>query len=139
MYQGTSFGRAIDLLKRTMDVAVLRRDVIADNISNADVPNFKRSEISFESFLKRALDSEKIKPSLELATTNEKHIPLWRPTDWKDVSPRRVLDYLTTAKNNGNNVDPEQELMDLLNNQLSYTLMAQAINHEFQQVNLVLR
>ncbi|MCX7025534.1 MAG: flagellar basal body rod protein FlgB [Spirochaetes bacterium] len=139
MYEGTTFGKTIDLLKRSMDVSVLRRDVIANNMAMADVPNFKRSDVNFESFLKRALDSESYKPAIELATTDERHIPLWRPADWRAVQPRRVLDYLTMSKNNGNNVDPERELMDSLNNQLMYTLMAQAANHEFQQVNLVLK
>ena len=43
-----------------MDVATLRRNVIANNIANANTPNFKRSDVNFESQLKRALDSEKI-------------------------------------------------------------------------------
>ncbi len=139
MYEGTSFGKTVDLLKRSMDVSVLRRDVITNNMANAEVPNFKRTDVNFESFLGRALASEDYKPALELATTDERHIPLWRPTDWRTIGPRRVLDYLSTSKANGNNVDPERELMDSLNNQLMYTLMSQAANHEFQQVNLVLR
>ncbi len=54
-------------------------------------------------------------------------------------SPRRVLDYLTESKNNGNNVDIEQEGIDSLNNQLMYTTLAQVISSEFQRVNIVLR
>jgi flagellar basal-body rod protein FlgB len=139
MFEGNSFGKTIGLLHRSMDVSSLRAQVIADNIANADVPNFKRSEISFESSLKRALDSENYRPSLELATTNEGHIPLYRPIDWQSVEPRRSLDYLTTAKNNGNNVDAEEEFTLSLRNQLQYTLTAQAANFEFGQVNLILR
>ncbi|MDR1177468.1 MAG: flagellar basal body rod protein FlgB [Spirochaetaceae bacterium] len=134
-----SFEKTIDVIHRSMDASLLRRDVIANNISNAGVPNYKRSELTFESELKRALESEKQKPALELNLTNSRHIPNWRPRDYQDVEPRRVLDYLTTAKNNGNNVDAEQEIMLALENQLMYTLMAQAENFEFSQVNLVLR
>lgn len=139
MFEGNAFGKTVDLLGRSMDVALLRRDVIADNMANAEVPNFKRSDVNFESELKRALDSEKYQPALDLATTNERHMPLWRPKDYRSVEPRRVLDYLSTSKNNGNNVDPEQELMASMQNQLMYTLMAQAVGFEFQQVNLVLK
>jgi len=42
-----------------MDASLIRRDVISNNIANADVPNFKRSVVNFESELKRALNSEK--------------------------------------------------------------------------------
>ncbi|MDR0388637.1 MAG: flagellar basal body rod protein FlgB [Spirochaetaceae bacterium] len=133
------FEKTIDVVHRAMDANLLRRDVIADNISNAGTPNFKRAELSFESELKRALESEKQKPALELNLTNSRHIPNWRPRDYRDVEPRRVLDYLTSSKNNGNNVDAEQEIMLSLQNQLMYTLLAQAENFEFSQVNLVLR
>jgi len=122
-----------------MDTATLRRDVIADNIANAEVPNFKRSTVNFEASLKKALESETARPALEMATTDPKHIPSFRPVDFRSVEPRRVLDYLSTAKNNGNNVDPEEEAMASLQNQLMYTLMTQAANFEFGQVNLVLR
>jgi flagellar basal-body rod protein FlgB len=122
-----------------MDVALMRRDVIADNVANADVPNFKRSTVNFEASLKRALDSESQAPALELAVTDPRHIKIGNPVDYRSVQPRRVLDWATTAKNNGNNVDPEQEFMDSLRNQLQYTLMTQATNYEFNQVNLVLK
>jgi len=133
------FTKTVDLIQRAMDASMIRRDVIANNMANADVPNFKRTVVNFESELKRALDSEKERPALSLTLTNEKHIPNWREKNYQDVQPRRVLDYLTTAKNNGNNVDPEEEMMASLQNQLSYTLMAQAQTFEFGQINLVLR
>ncbi|HUW39612.1 MAG TPA: flagellar basal body rod protein FlgB [Rectinemataceae bacterium] len=139
MFEGTSFGRTVDLLQRSMDVATLRRQVIADNIANADVPNFKRSVINFESSLKQALESTQDRPALMLATDNPRHISNYQPVDYRTVQPRRVLDYMTTSKNNGNNVDPEEELMASVQNQLMYTLQAQAVSYEFGQVNLVLR
>jgi flagellar basal-body rod protein FlgB len=139
MFEGNSFGKTIGLLHRSMDVSSLRSQVIADNIANSGVPNFKRSDVSFESSLKKALDSEDYRPELELATTDEKHIPLFRPIDWRSVEARRNLDYLSTTKANGNNVDPEQEFTLSLQNQLRYTLMAQATNFEFTQVNNVLK
>ena len=136
---GNDFSKTVDILHRAMDASVVRRDVIANNMANSDVPNFKRSVVNFESELKRALDSGTERPALALALTDEKHIPNWRERDYRSVEPRRVLDYLTTAKNNGNNVDPEEELMLSMENQMMYTLMAQAQTFEFGQINLVLR
>ena len=65
MFINNNFGRTVDLLHRTMDVSLLRRSVIADNIANADTPNFKRSVINFESQLKRALIPKKGKQFLQ--------------------------------------------------------------------------
>jgi flagellar basal-body rod protein FlgB len=134
-----TFARTVDLLHRAMDASVVRRQVIANNIANADVPNFKRTIVNFESELKRALESEKQKPALELNLTHEKHIPNWKARDYRDTQIRRVLDYTSTYNNNGNNVDPEQEFMLATQNQMSYTLFAQAAAFEFGQVNQVLR
>ena len=134
-----AFGRNLDILTREMEVSTLRRNVIANNIANAGTPNFKRSDVNFESQLKRALDSEKRVSDFPQFVTDPKHIPFDTPMDWRQVAPRRVLDYLTEAKNNGNNVDIEQEGMDSMNNQLLYTTLAQVISSEFQRVNLVLR
>jgi flagellar basal-body rod protein FlgB len=134
-----AFGRNLDILTREMEVSTLRRNVIANNIANAGTPNFKRSDVNFESQLRRALDSEKRVSDFPQVVTDPKHIPFDKPMDWRQVAPRRVLDYLTEAKNNGNNVDIEQEGMDSMNNQLLYTTLAQVISSEFQRVNLVLR
>ena len=112
-------------------MATLRRQVIADNIANADVPNFKRSVVDFESSLKRALESAQDRPELQLAVDDPRHISNYQPVDYRSVQPRRVLDYMTTSKNNGNNVDPEEELMASVQNQLMYTIQAQAVSYEF--------
>jgi len=134
-----TFARTVDLLHRAMDANVVRRQVISNNIANADVPNFKRTIVNFESELKKNLESEKQKPALELTLTHEKHIPNWKARDYRDTQIRRVLDYTSTYSNNGSNVDPEQEFMLATQNQMSYTLFAQAASFEFSQINQVLR
>jgi len=134
-----SFGRTIDLLHRAMDASSVRQSVLANNIANADVPNFKRTNVNFESELKRALETEKQRPALELRKTNPSHISDWEPRDYRDVKIRRSLDYVSAEDNNGNNVNAEEEFNLALENQMKYMLLANAANFEFSQVNLVLR
>ena len=134
-----TFARSIDLLHRAMDVSTVRRQVIANNLANADVPNFKRTDVNFESELKRALESEGQRPALEMARTHERHFPNYKEKDYRDVEIRRVLDYTSTYNNNGNNVDPEKEFMLATENQMSYTLFTQAAAFEFSQINQVLK
>ena len=135
-----SFTRTTDLLHRALDVSTLRYSTAANNLSNSEVPNFKRTDINFESELKRALDSEtNAKGHFQLATSDEKHIKSDGVIDYRTVDPRRVLDYTTTAKANGNNVDPEQEAMNLLRIQLNYQMLTQLQSFEFAQANSVLK
>ena len=134
-----TFAKTVDLLHRAMDASTVRRQVIANNLANANVPNFKRTNVNFESELKRALDSEKKRPVIEMTVTDARHFPNYKERDYRDVQIRRVLDYTSTYNNNGNNVDPEKEFMLATHNQMSYTLFAQSAAFEFSQINKVLR
>ncbi len=135
-----SFSRTVDLLQRAMDVSTLRYQVTANNLANAEVPNFKRTSVNFESELKRALESEEnVKYAFQMKTTHPLHIQSNGYTDYRTVEPRRVLDYTTTAKANGNNVDAEQEAMAVLKIQLNYQLLTAVQAFEFAQVKSVLK
>lgn len=135
-----TFTRSVDLLQRAMDATSLRYQVSANNLANSEVPNFKRSTVNFESELKRAFESEeKARNGFQLARTDERHISLNEPYDYRDVEPRRVLDYTTTAKANGNNVDAETEANNILQIQMHYRLLTQLAGFEFSQLNTVMK
>ena len=135
-----SFSRSIDLLQREMNVANLRYQVSANNLANSEVPNFKRSTVNFESELKRAFDSEDAaKNAFNLTTTDSRHIQVNVPYDYRKVEPRRVLDYTTTSKANGNNVDAEYEANNILQIQMQYRLLTQLTDFEFDQVNTAMK
>ena len=135
-----TFTRSVDLLSRAMDVNSLRYQVSANNIANAEVPNYKRQTVNFESELKRAFDSEKdTEHRFQLTRTDEKHIQLDQPYDWHSVEPRRVTDWASTANANGTNVDAEYEAMNIMKIQLNYRLLAQLENFEFSQVKTAMK
>jgi flagellar basal-body rod protein FlgB len=135
-----TFSRAVDLLHRGMDADTLRYQVSANNMANSEVPNFKRTTVNFESELKRAFESEEAaKDGFQLTRTDDRHIALNEPYDYREVQPRRVLDYTTTSKANGNNVDAEAEAMLVLQTQMQYKLLSQLSNFEFSQVNTAMK
>ena len=135
-----TFTRSVDLLHRGMDVDSLRYQVSANNMANSEVPNFKRSVVNFESELKRAFESEEsAKNGFQLTRTDDRHIALNEPYDYREVQPRRVLDYTTTSKANGNNVDAETEAMIVLQTQMQYKLLSELTNFEFSQVNTAMK
>ena len=74
---------------------------------------------------------------MEAAMTNSKHISFNKARDWKEVQPRKVLDYLTKSDNNGNNVDAEEEMMLAMQNQLQYNLLTTSISNQFYQISKV--
>jgi len=135
----SSFTRTLDMLHRGMNVGNLRHAVYADNLANKDVPHFKRTEVNFEASLKKAVRSETHKPEFIMARSDSRHISNWNQLDYRDVRPRRVLDFVSTYNNDGNNVDPEVEVNNILKNQMRYTLYAHAAAFEYGQVSLVLR
>ncbi len=136
----TGFTKTVDLLHRALDVSSTRYEVTAHNLANSEVPNFKRSDVNFESELKRALESEELaSQTISLSTTDPRHINNNTFIDYKTVEPRRVTDYLSTVKANGNNVDAEQEAMNVLKTQMNYQLLTQLQNFQFSQMKVVLR
>ena len=135
-----SFTRSVDLLHRAIDASTLRYQVSANNLANSEVPNFKRTSVNFESQLKRAIESEEAsKDAFQMTTTDSRHIQSEGAVDYRTVEPRRVTDYLTTSKANGNNVDAEQEAMDILKTQLNYQLLTQTQAFEFSQVKIAMQ
>ena len=130
-----SFTRSVDLLQRALDVNTLRYQVTANNITNAEVPNFKRSVVNFESELKRAFESEeKAKGAFDLARTDSRHFSINVPYDYKNVQARRVTDYASVENANGSNVDVETEAMNIIKIQMQYRLLSQLEGFEFNQV-----
>ncbi|PJZ50775.1 flagellar basal body rod protein FlgB [Leptospira saintgironsiae] len=141
MFQKTHFMKTQDLLEKGMNAASMKRKVLADNIANADVPHFKRSEVLFESMIKRALESEKIEASKAIPTRieDERHISFFTPLDYKSVKPKTSIDYLTTVRADGNNVDPEKEVMEASNSQMQYMMMVERLNANFRDLKNVMR
>jgi flagellar basal-body rod protein FlgB len=135
------WGRTQYLLEKGMDVAQMRHKVFADNIANADTPHFKRSEVSFEAELRRVLELEKHveENAIPARLTDERHIPFFRTRDIRDVQPRQHIDYLTTMRNDGNNVDPEHEVAEQTRNMLTYQALTILMNHNFRTINIVNR
>ena len=132
------FERSVDLTHRYLDVLSLRQDVVSDNIANVDTPNFKRSGVTFEAELKRALVDESVL-SLSLAKSNEKHLEGAKELGYLDIKPHRMLDYASTFNNNGNNVNIDSEIKSLVQNQMMYNLFTNIQAHYFKSVNIVIK
>ena len=127
------------LMEKAMDASLLRHNVISDNIANADTPGFKRSRVTFEAQLKRALESEeRMKRSPHAYMTNKTHIQFNRPLDYLKVRPKINVDYDTNFRNDKNNVDIEKEVSDAVVNTLRYRALAEMVKGNFKILNSVI-
>ena len=136
-----NWSKTLFLANRALDTSYLRNNVIADNIANVDVPHFKRSEVTFEAQLRRALQSEEYvkKEAVPTRFTDKRHIPFFRPLDYKQVQPKTHVDYQTTMRNDGNNIDMEHETSEFLKNQLRYQLLTDLASQKLNHIQMVMQ
>lgn len=140
MFENSSMMRVNYLLERGLDTETVRRRVIANNIANVNVPHFKRSEVNFESELRRVIrENQNPDNHLPALTSDGRHFPFYTPRDVRSVNPRINLDYSTTYRNDGNNVDIEKEMTDAAKNQMRYNTYVAGINHNFRVLKLAMR
>jgi len=140
MFEYSTMMQTNYLLERSLDAETLRRKVIANNIANVDVPHFKRSEVNFESELKRAiLEKERSENRLPALLGDERHIPFFVPRELEGVAPKVHLDYTTTYRNDGNNVDIEKEMVDASKNQMRYNSFVSSLNENYKMLKMVMR
>ena len=122
----------INVLDRAADASWIRNDVISNNISNADTPGFKRSDVSFETQLAKALgQSRYISMDAKMSRLNK---------DLGRLSPVTYSDYSGYSyRVDRNNVDPDTEAVYLAKNQIVYQGLTASIRQEFKNLQMVMK
>ncbi len=110
-------------LKKALDISVLRQEVIASNIANADTPHYRAKHIPFKDVLE--LESR----DLKLKTTDPRHIEEGESFNYLIKKDRE--DYL--VKNDLNNVKLDRELMLLAKNTLLINSLTTFERYKFNQ------
>ncbi len=110
-------------LKRALDISVLRQDVIASNIANADTPHYRAKHIPFKDILE--LENKELK----LKKSDPRHIENNEGFGYLIKSDKS--DYLT--KNDLNNVKLDRELMLLAKNTLLINSLTTFERYKFNQ------
>lgn len=125
LLSGVSFQR----LHGALQAASLRHQVLANNIANVDVPEFKRSDVVFEELLAQSMGAGS-GGRLALKTTDPRHIS--SGGSFGVPAPKIVTEESTAIGNNRNNVDIDKEMSMLAENQLRYNLFVQQLNHQIK-------
>ena len=118
----------INVLDKAADASWVRNDVLANNIANADTPNYKRKDVQFETYLSNAVAGT---DSLDETVANI------------DLSTLESTTYTEQAglsyREDGNNVDISTENVELAKNQLKYYTLMNSVNHEFGRLKSAMK
>ena len=109
-------GLTDEVLKKGLDASALRQRVTADNVANVNTPGFKRSTVSFEENLNRALEN---KDALD------------QRASVGEVNARVIRDRRTSMRSDHNNVDMDIEMVTLSANQIKYNSMIQLLSDRY--------
>lgn len=124
----------MDYMERGLSAANLRQEVIADNLANVNTPNFKRSEVVFETLLARELYGER-GGGLPLVRTHDRHLPVGK---FGPAQARVERDDATTMRVDRNNVDVDFEMASLAKNQIYYNAMTRQLGGFFSRLRSVM-
>ncbi len=124
----------VNNLSRGLEAAGLRHKVLANNIANVNTPNFKRSEVVFETLLAKELYGDD-SGRLDMVRTNDKHLPM---NSEGGARAAMVQDNTTTMRTDNNNVDIDVEMANLAKNQIYYNAMAQSIGGYFTKMKNII-
>ena len=125
---GSSMYNYINVLNKAANATELRNSLLVNNLSNVSTPDFKRSDIYFENYLKEELTArgqsrDHAVAGVDLGRRNEKVYG-----DQSELSSR--LD--------GNNVDIDVEESYLARNQIRYLTLLDSMTQEFSRIKMVL-
>ncbi|MFT4927879.1 MAG: flagellar basal-body rod protein FlgB [Phenylobacterium sp.] len=110
-----SLDKAFGIHQHSIVARGRRAEVLANNIANADTPNFKAKDVNFQEVMQKAR-SRTAGTSVDIATTNDKHFKLSHGSrgDSYYVTP----DQPDTG--DGNTVDVQKERNKFLQNAMEY-------------------
>ena len=105
-YDPLSFGET------ALKLRTYRQEVLGNNLTNSDTPNFKARDIDFASVLQNQLNGISDASSLKLARTNQNHLPGTSQVD----DPKLLYRTPNQPSMDGNTVDADVELSEFTKN-----------------------
>jgi flagellar basal-body rod protein FlgB len=108
-------GNIVDLLEAGMKAERLRQKTIASNIANIETPGYRRLDVKFEELLAKAVKSP------GSGAIDEIEAEIYEPLN-------------TAVRSNGNDVDMEAEVGNLVKNSLRYTAYVRLMQNRFTQI-----
>lgn len=122
----------INLIIQGLDAASLRQRSIAHNLANINTPGYKRSVVRFEEKLERLLGKS---GSVKLFATNPRHFPY---PGAKTIEPEVINMVSGTQRQDGNNVNLDIEMSQMVMNTIRYQAMVQQVDERLANLRYVI-
>jgi flagellar basal-body rod protein FlgB len=117
------------VLEKALDAALMRNEVISNNIANVNTPGFKKAYVRFEDQMASAAAEFKI-GSLD---KNSKFLPIGN--DIRSIpAPEVMQNPFTSVRKDGNNVDIDVEMAELAKNTIKYNALINQISRQFGNI-----
>jgi len=123
--------RMLGVMAVALDGLSKQQGVISHNIANIDTPGFRAKQVPFKARLKAALQSG---DALPVARTHRDHLKLGSALDAvTQVTVRKGV----TPRVDGNTVDINREMIDLVETSLKYRAVAQLVSKRLSLIKSV--
>jgi flagellar basal-body rod protein FlgB len=110
----------IELLEAGLRAESLRQKAIANNVANLETPGYRRIDVKFEELLAKALDSSS------------------GSGDVTEIEPQIYQPKQTAVKSNGNDVNFEVEVGEMVKNTIRHKAYIRLLSKKFKQIELAL-
>lgn len=129
-----SFEKALGVHEQAMSLRIQRAQVLANNLANAETPNFKARDIDFQTILKGQVEQQS--SSVGLDTTHHRHIDL-ASSNGSDIDQLYRVPLQPSI--DGNTVDQDQELARFAKNAQDFQFSFQFLSNSFKGLRNALR
>ncbi|OHB57835.1 MAG: flagellar basal-body rod protein FlgB [Planctomycetes bacterium RBG_13_44_8b] len=108
-----------DFIEAGIKAENLRQKAIASNIANMETPGYRRIDVKFNELLAKALDAS-------------------GALDLQEVEPQLYQTENTPIKSNGNDVNLETEVGEMVKNTLLHKVYIRLLNKKYSQMELAM-
>ncbi len=105
----------VDFLEAGIKAESLRQKAIANNVANLETPGYRRIDVKFEELLAKALDSH-------------------GDVDLSDIESQIYQPKQTPVKSNGNDVNLEAEVGEMVKNTLRHKTYIRLLYKKYKQI-----
>jgi flagellar basal-body rod protein FlgB len=117
------------VLEKALDAALIRNEVISNNIANVNTPGYKKAYVRFEDQMASAA------AEFHIGSLNKdsKFLPIGN--DMRSIpAPEVIQNPFTSVRKDGNNVDIDVEMAELAKNTIKYNALINQISRQFTSI-----
>jgi flagellar basal-body rod protein FlgB len=129
-----TFGQTVGMLTNAMDGSAQANSAIANNVANANTPNFRRADVSFKEALAATEATPGDPDQLAMVTTSDRHIAIGGAQDAEPFAITTTVDDTQQMRVDGSNVDVDQEMAKLSLNSAYSQTMAQLLTTQYTRI-----